>query len=333
MTSPIDPAPRSATAPAVAVGLAPAPKTDRPAVTPGRVGRGRRSGRGRGQLIGWLFAAPALLFYAVFVLRPLVLTVQYSFYDWNGIGAAKSVGFGNYVKVFTDPDLFQSIVHAFVLIIFFSFIPGALGLLVAAAIRSVATSKLGAVARVVLFRPQVIPLVAAGIIWSWLLASDGLINQLLDLVGLGGVTRAWLGDFSTALPAVGVIGAWVLVGLCTLLLSAGMSKIDPSLYEAARMDGAGAIREFFTITVPGLRQEIGVCVTVTVIAALASFDIVYIATQGGPGNRTMVPGLQIFYLAFSEREIGLASALAVVLVLLVLLVVVPLQWFTREDGS
>lgn len=331
MTSSTDPAPRSATAPAVAIGLAPSAKTDRTAAAPGRVGRGRR--RGRGQLIGWLFAAPALLFYAVFVLRPLVLTVQYSFYDWNGIGAAKPAGFGNYVKVFTDPDLFQSIVHAFVLIIFFSFIPVALGLLVAAAIRSVATSKLGAVARVVLFLPQVIPLVAAGIIWSWLLASDGLINQLLDLVGLGDVTRAWLGDFSTALPAVGVIGAWVLVGLCTLLLSAGMSKIDPSLYEAARMDGAGAIREFFTITVPGLRQEIGVCVTVTVIAALASFDIVYIATQGGPGNRTMVPGLQIFYLAFSEREIGLASALAVVLVLLVLLVVVPLQWFTREDGS
>ena len=105
------------------------------------------------------------------------------------------------------------------------------------------------------------------------------------------MTRAWLGDFGTALPAVGVIGAWVLLGLCTVLLLAGMSKIDPALYEAAQLDGAGPVREFFSITLPSLRQEIGVCVTVTVIAALSAFDIVYISTRGGPGNATMVPGL------------------------------------------
>jgi raffinose/stachyose/melibiose transport system permease protein len=182
----------------------------------------------------------------------------------------------------------------------------------------------------VLFLPQIIPLVAAGIMWSWLLSTDGLVNQVLRAVGLGSLTRAWLGDFDTALPAVGVIGAWVLFGLCMLLLLAGMTKIDPSLYEAARIDGAGPFREFFSITLPSLRQEIGVCVTVTVIAALASFDIVYISTQGGPGNSTLVPGLEIYYLAFFQREIGTASALAVVLMLLVLAVVLPMQRLTRE---
>ncbi|GAB3883294.1 hypothetical protein GCM10027612_15170 [Microbispora bryophytorum subsp. camponoti] len=181
-----------------------------------------------------------------------------------------------------------------------------------------------------LFLPQVIPLVAAGIAWSWLLSSTGLVNQLLGYVGLDGVARAWLGDFSTALPAVGVIGAWVLLGLCTILLLSGMSKIDPALYEAARMDGANSLREFISITVPSLRQEIGVCVTLTVIAALASFDIVYVSTQGGPGNATMVPGLEIYYLAFSERQVGMASALAVVLMLLVILVALPIQWLTKD---
>ena len=92
------------------------------------------------------------------------------------------------------------------------------------------------------------------------------------------------------------------------------------------------MREFFSITLPSLRQEIGVCVTVTVIAALASFDIVYIATQGGPGNATMVPGLEIYYLAFSEREVGMASALAVALMVLVLACVLPIQRLTR-DGT
>ncbi|GIM97391.1 carbohydrate ABC transporter permease [Paractinoplanes toevensis] len=294
--------------------------------------RARRARRPRAAWAGWLFALPAVLMYATFVLRPLVLTVQYSFYDWNGIGASTWVGLDNYRRIFTDSELFATIVHAFELIVFFSFVPVLLGLFVAATIRGIATSRLAAVARTVLFLPQVIPLVAAGIMWSWLLSSTGLANELLSAVGLDRLTRAWLGDFGTALPAVGVIGAWVLVGLCTLLLLAGMSKIDPSLYEAARLDGAGPVREFFSITLPSLRQEIGVSVTVTVIAALASFDIVYIATQGGPGNSTMVPGLEIYYLAFSEREIGMASALAVALVLLVLAVVLPIQRLTR-DGS
>lgn len=275
--------------------------------------------------------APALAVYAFFVLRPLALTVQYSLYRWNGIGRSTWVGFGNYTQVFTDRDLFRSIVNAFELIVFFSVVPVLLGLVIAATIRRIAASRLALVARTVLFLPQVIPLVAAGIAWSWLLSSTGVVNQILRGIGLGGVTRAWLGDFSTALPSVGAIGAWVLLGLCTLLLLAGMSKIDSSLYEAARLDGAGPVREFFAITVPSLRQELGVCITVTVIAALASFDIVYISTQGGPGNTTMVPGLEIYYLAFSEREVGLASALAVVLVILVLICVAPIQWLTRED--
>ena len=300
------------------------------APTPGR--RARRARRPGRVWLGWLFAAPAVVMYATFVLRPLLLTVQYSLYDWNGIGASTWVGLDNYRRLLTDSELFATIVHAFELIVFFSGIPVLLGLFVAATIRNIAASRLATVARTVLFLPQVIPLVAAGIMWSWLLSSTGLANELLAAVGLGDLTRAWLGDFDTALPAVGVIGAWVLVGLCTLLLLAGMSKIDPALYEAARLDGAGPVREFFSITVPSLRQEIGVCVTVTVIAALASFDIVYIATQGGPGNATMVPGLEIYYLAFSEREVGMASALAVALVLLVLAVVLPLQRLTK-DGS
>lgn len=295
----------------------------RPAATKPRSARG---------LVGWLFVAPALAFYAVFVLRPITLTFQYSLYDWNGIGASTWVGLANYGKVFTDPDLSGSLVNAFQLIVFFSAIPVVLGLAIAATIRRIAASRLALVARTVLFLPQVIPLVAAGIAWSWLLASTGVINQLLSLIGLEGVTRAWLGDFATALPAVGMIGAWVLLGLCTLLLLAGMSKIDPALYEAARLDGAGAWREFVSITVPSLRQEIAVCVTVTVIAALASFDIIYISTQGGPGNTTMVPGLQIFYLAFSEREVGMASALAVVLMVLVIVCALPIQWFAK-DGN
>lgn len=277
--------------------------------------------------------APAAAFYGFFVLRSIITSGQYSFYEWNGIGPSRWAGWDNYIQVFTNPKLVGSILNALELIVYFSFVPVVLALLAANVIRAIAESRLAGVARTVLFLPQVIPLVAAGIMWSWQLSTNGVVNQILHLLGLGSVTTAWLGDFNTALPAVGVIGAWVQLGLCLVLLLAGMTKIDPSLYEAARIDGAGPVQEFSSITLPGVRQEIAVCVTVTVISALASFDIIYISTQGGPGDSTLVPGLQIFYLAFYERNIGTASAFSIVLMVLVLAVVLPLQRLLRGRES
>jgi raffinose/stachyose/melibiose transport system permease protein len=284
-------------------------------------------------LIGWLFVAPAFAIYAFFVLQPLFMTVQYSLYRWDGIGPSQWVGLKNYATVLTDPNLVGVILNAFKLILFFSLIPVGLGLLVASLMSRVTGKRFGTLVRTVLFLPQIIPLVAAGIAWKWAFSSSGVVNQILSAIGLDGLTRAWLGDFDTALPAVGIIGAWVLLGLCTILLLTGMSKIDVSLYETARLDGAGALQEFRHITLPSLHQEIGVCITVTVIAALASFDIVYIATGGGPGLATMVPGLDIYQLAFPGRQVGLASALAVVLFVLVLVCVLPIQRLARGDEA
>jgi raffinose/stachyose/melibiose transport system permease protein len=304
------------------------------------VARGRRRARRipwsqgvrRQHVVGWLFVVPALFFYVVFVLQPLALTVQYSLYRWDGVGEARWVGLANYVAVVSEPKLLETLFNAFRLVLFFSIIPVGLGLVTASVINRVATGRLGTVSRTVLFLPQVIPLVAAGIIWGRLLSLTGLVNQALTTIGLGDITRAWLGDFDTALPAVGIIGIWVLLGFCTVLLLTGMTKIDAGLYESARIDGAGWFQEFAAITVPSLKYEIGVCLTVTIIAALAAFDIVYVSTGGGPGNATAVPGIQIYILAFLERQVGLASALAVVLVILVLLVILPIQRLSREDA-
>ncbi len=287
----------------------------------------------RETIVGWLFVVPALGMYAAFVLLPLLLTVLYSFYRWNGVGPMTWVGLKNYSTVLQVPDLVGTIVNAFWLVVWFSLIPVGLGLVVASVIHRVATGQLGEMARTVLFLPQVIPLVAAGIIWGWLLALPGLINQILKTIGLGVLTRAWLGDFTWALPAVGLIGIWVLLGFCTVLLLTGMTKVDPALYESARIDGAGWLQEFLAITVPLLRYEIGVCLTVTVIAALAAFDIVYVATAGGPGNSTAVPGIQIYIIAFTQRAVGLASALAVMLMVLVVVVIIPIQRLSRESAQ
>jgi len=291
---------------------------------------GRRSASERGRLSGWLFLLPALVFYGLFVLWPLFATVQYSFFDWDGYTTATPVGLGNYVRVLTDPQLISSVGHSFFLMIFFTIIPVVLGLVIAALIQEIRLKGLATTARTLLFLPQIIPGAAAAIAWVWMLSSTGAVNQLLSGIGLGGLTRAWLGDFTWALPAVGLIGLWLNLGFCTILLMAGIGKIDLAIYEAAKLDGAGFFQTFRSVTLPGLRQEIGVCVTMTMIAALASFDVVYMSTRGGPGTSTMVPGVQIFQLAFTESRVGLASALAIVLTVLIVVVIVPLQRLFQE---
>lgn len=296
-----------------------------------RPGTGRRGAPGTGSVRGWLWLAPALLMYGAFVLAPLALSAQYSLYDWDGIGVAKFVGADNFLKVVTDDRLFGSILNAFILIAYFAVFPIVMGLAAAALLKDVRSRSLGAAARTILFLPQIIPLAGAAIAWTWMYSQTGVVNQLLTAVGLGSLANPWLGNFDTALPAVGLIGTWVAFGLCTVLFASGIGKIDPTLYEAARLDGAGRFREFTAITVPGLRGEIVVATTVLVIAALNSFDIVYIATLGGPGFQTMVPGLLIYRLAFTAQKVGLASALGIILTVLIVVVIAPIQRLRRED--
>ncbi len=293
--------------------------------------RGRGGGSGRRNWAGWFFVLPALLVYLVFVIRPMISTIQYSFYSWNGITQATPVGLDNYRRVLTNPLLLESIWHSFFLMIFYTILPVMGGLIVAALIQEIRLRGLATVARTTLFLPQIIPGAAAAIAWVWMFSSNGAINQFLRMVGLGSLARPWLGDFTWALPSVGVIGWWLGLGFCTILLMAGIGKIDVSIYEAARLDGASFLRTFRAVTLPGLRQEIGVCVTVTMIAALASFDVVFMSTQGGPGTSTMVPGVLIYELGFTRSQVGLASALGIVLTVLILAVILPIQRFFRED--
>lgn len=286
---------------------------------------------GRQMLVGLLFLLPALLFYVTFELWPIIQTFWYSLYRWNGIDASTYVGFSNYKEVFTDPELYGSIVHSFFLIIFFSIVPIVIALITAVLVKDLKSKTARGIAQVFLFLPRVIPGAAAGVAWTWMLADNGTVNQMLKAVGLGNLTRVWLGDSHTALTAVGIIGFWLQLGFCIVLLLSGIGGIDQSLYEAVALDGAGWWRTLFTITLPGLKGQIGVCLTMTIVAALASFDVVYMSTQGGPGTSTMVPGVQVYRLAFTQQRVGLASALAVSLMVLVLLVVGPVQALVTRD--
>ena len=264
----------------------------------------------------YLFLLPAFLFYLIFVLYPLSDTIYTSFTQWSGIGEKTWVGLENYKDNLSDKKITSSIKHSFILIIFYSFFPIIIGLGIAGMMVRIKVKGM-AIYRAILFLPQILSMVVVGIAWRWIYAPKGPLNSGLDFFGLKEVSRAWLGSFDYALPFVGLIGTWVMFGFTMILFIAGVQKIPTELYDAAKVDGAGAFAEFFNVTLPGLKGEIIVALVFTVTLALRNFDLIYITTGGGPGTSTMIPSMFIYKKAFQMNQVGSASSLGVMLTLLI----------------
>jgi raffinose/stachyose/melibiose transport system permease protein len=284
---------------------------------------------------GYLLLLPAVALIGALIVEPFIKAIQYSLESWDGVGPAQYIGFSNYKALWTDPVERQSLVHLAILFLFYSVIPTAAGLIAAGLLRRAKQRGMGFF-RVVFFLPQVLVTVVAAIVWTWLLAPSGgaTINGILHSVGLqSSVSHPWLGQFNTALIAVGLIAVWLDFGLCFVLFLAGVQRISPDVYDAARMDGTGLIREFFSITVPLLRREIGVALTVSVVAALQSFTLVYQATNGGPGYATMVPGLLVYRYGFQLGQVGAASALGVAMTVLIFVLTFGIRALIERNAT
>ncbi len=286
----------------------------------------------RYQWSAYLYMLPALAFYIVFLARPLAESMWIALFEWDGINPATWSGTGNFVDVLTDPKVWAAVGHSLVFIIFYAVIPAALALVFVGVVSRMRIRGL-TFFRAALFVPYILSTVVVAIAWRWIYAQNGPLNGLLEAIGLGSLARAWLGDFNTALPAVGLIGSWIMFGLAFVLLMAGAQRIPTSLFEAARIDGAGPVREFFAVTLPSLRGELRVALVLMVTAALRNFDIVWNTTSGGPGTATTVPSFFIYQEAFVLHRVGRASAMAVLMTVFILCVIGLVMWAMGErDG-
>jgi raffinose/stachyose/melibiose transport system permease protein len=234
--------------------------------------------------------------------------------DWDGFASLSDtdvVGAENYVDAARDPLFRQAARHNLLLIPYYVVLPAAVGLCLAVLIQGLRL-RWAAFFRVGLFLPYIMPGVLIGVVWRWLLNPVfGPVNDILERLGLP--TRTWLGDFTWALPTVGLIGAWAAYGFCYVVFLAGLQKIPAELYEAARLDGAGPVQEFRAVTLPGLRRELAVVASVNLINALRAFDVIQATTQGGPGRETTVVALYMIESAFAINRVGYGAALAVIL--------------------
>ncbi|MYW43121.1 sugar ABC transporter permease [Streptomyces sp. SID161] len=295
---------------------------------PGRRGSARR----RQTLLAYLFLAPALLFFAVFLILPLGFALLLSMSRWTGfdLGDIDPVGLDNFAGLFADGSAFLVPVLTNTLLFALGTVALALAgsVLVATCIDKLRFQGLW---RTLYFLPIVTTVVAVGNVWKYMYEPGGLVNGVLNALGLDSV--AFLQNPDTALPAVVVVQAWASVGSAILILTAGLKSVPESYYEAAALDGAGPATVFFRITLPLLRPSLlFVCVT-QFLTGLQSFALIIVMTKGGPGDATDVAALEMYRRAFSYGDWGTASAAAFVLFLVVLAVTLAQLWIFRRTGE
>ena len=280
-----------------------------------------------------LFLAPALIFFAVFLVFPLLFALLMSFSQWGGFDLTKIklIGFDNYASIlgpdsgFVVPVLVQTFLFSLVGVVLT--VAGAL--LVAQCIERLRFQTFW---RLLFFLPVVANVVAVGNVWKSMYQPYGLINGALNALGLKSVN--FLTDTRLALASIAVVYAWVSIGTAVLILTAGLKGIDVGIYEAAELDGANVWRTFWGITVPMLRPTL-LFVTITqVISSMQSFALMISMTQGGgPANSTKVAALAMYESAFQNGAYGTASAMAIVLFLIVLVVTLGQLMINRRTGG
>jgi raffinose/stachyose/melibiose transport system permease protein len=277
----------------------------------------RRRGRGnRRATPPWWFTVPALLLFAFVVLVPSARGVYYAFTDWDGLSPDFAwIGFGNFVDMLDDPAATQALWHTLVIAVAITVLQNGVGLLLALGVNS--TIKSRNVLRVFLFAPALVTPIVAAYLWRNLLGPDGAVNSLLGLVGLDSWRQDWLGDPGVALWSVVGVIVWQYAGYSMVIFLAGLQSIPREIHEAAAIDGAGAVRRFWSVTRPLLAPAFTINLMLSIIGGLKLFDQVYALTGGGPGHATDTLSTLIYKDAFTLGEFGYSIALALVLTVVV----------------
>ncbi len=278
-----------------------------------------------------LFLLPGLLLYLFFFLFPASQNMIFSLYRMESLTKGVFVGLANYRAMLTD-QLFQlALFHSLYFMMLYVTIPVLLGLIVAI-ILARANLKGTLLMRCIFFLPYVITTIAIGIAFRWVyLPNNGLLDTLLNGIGLGFLRRIWYGDESTAIHAIGSIGIWMTFGYMMLIFLAGLQRTDVSLYEAAKVDGANVWHQFFHITIPSLKNDITIAIIFNLIGGLRVFGLVMATTRGGPGNSTLVMDQYAIETAFSQGDLGYGAALTVIVAFITLIVSLLVMWLRREE--
>ncbi|MBP1967331.1 carbohydrate ABC transporter permease [Paenibacillus aceris] len=273
---------------------------------------------------------PALVLYLFFVIVPIFWSAYYGFFDWKGIGAAKFIGLDNYVEVFKDPIFWKSFKNNMLIVAasVFGQVPIALIL----ALLLMKSTFFQRVIRASVFMPMVLSSVVVGIIWGYIYHPQiGILNFLLDGVGLDSWKKAWLSDPKVSMYALMVPIIWNYIGPYMIMFIAALQNISPEIEDAAQLDGVGPVRKLFAVTLPMIWDTVKVAVVLCISGSLKAFDLIYVMTGGGPAHSTELLASYMYNSTFNVYRFGFGSAISTAIIILSLILIVGSQRLMKRD--
>ena len=268
-----------------------------------------------GKYVPYLFLLPALLLLIIFFFIPFVQTIILSFQDYStNIYNATFIGIDNYIQLFKNPIFYKVLLNTFLYLIIavpiLAIIPLFLAILLNQEIRGITLYK------ILIYLPVIVSIVVAAIAFKWLYAEQGILNYIINLIGLESI--GWLTDTHWALISVVIVTIWKGIGYYMMIYLAALMSVPKELYEASDIDGADFLTKHLTVTIPHIMPTIALVTTISSISAMKVFAEIYVMTKGGPLNSSKTIVYYIYERAFENLDLGYASAMAVVLLIIVL---------------
>lgn len=275
---------------------------------------------------------PSLIIYALFVFVPVIWSAYYGFFDWKGIGAAKFIGLDNYNEVMHDTVFWRALKNNVIFVAASVF--GQLPLALLLAIVLYKSNPLQRFLRSAIFMPMVLSTVIIGMIWQYIYHPQiGILNFLLDALGLGDWKLQWLSDQKIAIYSMIPPLIWSFVGLYLIIFISALQNIPGEIHDAAKIDGVGGLRKIVTITLPMIWSTVQVAIILCISGSLKSFDLVYVMTKGGPAHATELLATYMYNSTFSVYRYGYGSAISTSIIILSLLFIGTSQWLTSRRAK
>ncbi len=284
------------------------------------------------KLKAFSFLAPALLIYIIIIVFPGIYSVVLSLFEWNGVAEKRFVGLANYVKLFTNDDIFRiALKNNVIWIVLTVCITVVLALILALVLNGKFTGRI--VYRSIFYFPYMLSWIVIGIIWKWMYNPNfGMINTFLGAVGLDSLKGSYLSNPKIALYCIFAAALWQGLGQPMLYFLAGLQTMSSDVLEAARIDGAGKINLFIRIIVPMLKETFVIVLATQIIASMKVYDIIYVMTDSGPANSTQTLATYMYNQTFSYNNLGMGSTVATIMVIIMMFIIVPYVIFSiKED--
>ncbi|MFB0843926.1 carbohydrate ABC transporter permease [Paenibacillus oleatilyticus] len=273
---------------------------------------------------------PATLIFVFFAIIPIFWSAYYGFFDWKGIGAAKFIGFDNYVEVIRDPIFWLSFKNNMLIVAASVFGQIPIALILALVLTS--SSLFQRMIRASVFMPMVLSSVVVGIIWSYIYHPQiGILNFLLDGLGLESWKMQWLSDPKISMYMLMIPIIWNYIGPYMIMFIAALQNISPEIDDASRIDGVGPVRKLFSITLPMIWDTIKVAVVLCISGSLKAFDLIYVMTNGGPAHSTELLASYMYNNTFNVFRFGYGSAVSTAIIILSLLLILGSQYLMKRN--